>query len=214
MHAAIARSPGWRAWLRDEKRCQASPRRQSGRRPKPGRRSSSLRFRRTPWKESLTSPWILPFRQEPQKICSTIAANIRKRVNVRPLSTEANIVPGIWYRSRGFRLLFATTVLSVGSLELVRKGSAAAVSCCGANASAIRPTPGESARRRSRVGTRGRCWVSDKGSSPMPAASEPTKKNNELGWLPIVGAYRTLCIAPPPGVRAVFESIGELQATA
>jgi len=30
-----------------------------------------------------------------------------------------------------------------------------------------------------------------------------------LAWLPIVGAYRTWCIAPPPDVRDVFESLLE-----
>jgi hypothetical protein len=29
-------------------------------------------------------------------------------------------------------------------------------------------------------------------------------------WLPIVDVYRTICIAPSPGVRAVFEAIREL----
>ena len=29
-------------------------------------------------------------------------------------------------------------------------------------------------------------------------------------WLPFVDDYRTLCIAPPPTVRAVFERVGEL----
>jgi hypothetical protein len=29
----------------------------------------------------------------------------------------------------------------------------------------------------------------------------------ELVWLPIVDAYRTLCIAPPPEVRHVLEAV-------
>ena len=33
-------------------------------------------------------------------------------------------------------------------------------------------------------------------------------------WLPIVDAYRTFCIAPPPEVRAVFEAIREFDSVA
>jgi hypothetical protein len=33
-------------------------------------------------------------------------------------------------------------------------------------------------------------------------------------WLPIVDAYRTICIAPTPAIRAVFESLRDLDAVA
>jgi hypothetical protein len=33
-------------------------------------------------------------------------------------------------------------------------------------------------------------------------------------WLPIVDAYRTICIAPPPEVKAVFEAIREFDSAA
>ena len=35
-----------------------------------------------------------------------------------------------------------------------------------------------------------------------------------LIWLPIVDAYRTICIAPSPEVRAVFEAVRELSGVA
>ena len=52
------------------------------------------------------------------------------------------------------------------------------------------------------------------GSSPGQGAPAAAWKINELNWLPIVDAYRTICIAPSPEVRAVFENIGEISGIA
>jgi hypothetical protein len=42
-----------------------------------------------------------------------------------------------------------------------------------------------------------------------------SKKSHQIRWpfivwLPIVDAYRTICIAPTPEARAVFEAVREL----
>jgi hypothetical protein len=51
-------------------------------------------------------------------------------------------------------------------------------------------------------------------SRPVVTAEVPDMdhggvRNPLFLWLPIAGTYRTLCLAPPPEVRAVFEAIRE-----
>jgi hypothetical protein len=48
----------------------------------------------------------------------------------------------------------------------------------------------------------------------MRGASDPPRQLSELVWLPIVDAYRTFCIAPPPQVRVLFESLRGLRPAA
>ena len=49
---------------------------------------------------------------------------------------------------------------------------------------------------------------------PSRAQQEPPCMSRGPDWLAFLDAYRTLCVAPPPQVRAVFESIQEHRETA